>query len=166
MGAGTTKYLYQLAGQSSADLHERVNDEVQLESVTYCTRRCSQRSTWSRKLTLVAGASSGILTWNRQQAAERSAGAVLSRAPWTIKVVAQGRGQHRDGEERTLMLAEVQCRFANRNVAVFKADLNGRTVTFESREHAGKEGHLICSLCMRSTKQNTTECHEVVLSLG
>ena len=46
----------------------------------------------ARKVTPLAGTSSGILTWNRQQAAERSAGAVLSRAPWTIKVVAQGRG--------------------------------------------------------------------------
>ena len=44
------------------------------------------------KVTPLAGTCSGILTWNSQQAAERSAGAVLSRAPWTIKVVAQGRG--------------------------------------------------------------------------
>ena len=35
---------------------------------------------------------SGNLIWYRQQAAERPAGVVLSRAPWTIKVVAQERG--------------------------------------------------------------------------
>ena len=59
------------------------------------------------KVTPLAGTSSGILTWNRQQAAEWSAGAVLSRTPWRIKVVAQGRGVHREGKESMLTLAEV-----------------------------------------------------------
>ena len=46
----------------------------------------------ARKVTPLAGANSGILIWRRQQLAERSAGAVLSIAPWAIKVVAQERG--------------------------------------------------------------------------
>ena len=58
-----------------------------------------------------------------------------------------------------LMLAEVQCRFANRNVAVLRQAFKGRIVTFESREHAEKEGRVICPLCMQIAKQNTTECH-------
>ena len=62
----------------------------------------------ARKVTPLAGTSSGILSWNRQQATEWSAGAVLSRAPWRVKVVAQGRGVHREGKERMLTLAEVQ----------------------------------------------------------
>ena len=41
----------------------------------------------------------------------------------------------------------------------FKAGLKGRVVTFESREHAEKEGRVICPLCMQIAKQNTTECH-------
>ena len=61
----------------------------------------------ARKVTPLAGTSSGILSWNRQQATEWSAGAVLSRAPWRIKVVAQGRGVHREGKESMLTLAEV-----------------------------------------------------------
>ena len=40
---------------------------------------------------------------NRQQATE---GSGLSRAPWTIRVKAQGRMLHLVGEERMLMLAE------------------------------------------------------------
>ena len=33
---------------------------------------------------------------------------MLSRAPWRIRVVAQGRGVHHEGKERMLTLAEVQ----------------------------------------------------------
>ena len=54
-----------------------------------------------------------MLTCNNQQAADRPAGAVLSTAPWKIKVVAQGRVEHRVGGELLLMLAEVQGRPAD-----------------------------------------------------
>ena len=54
-----------------------------------------------------------MLTCNNQQAADRPAGAVLSIAPWRIKVVAQGREEHRVGGELLLMLAEVQGRPAD-----------------------------------------------------
>ena len=60
---------------------------------------------------------SGSLAWNHQQATERPAGASLSRTPWEIRVADQGHGQHREGEERMLMLAEVHCHCANRNAA-------------------------------------------------
>ena len=53
-----------------------------------CTQCCSQRSTWSRQVTPLACADVGMLICNNQQAADRPAGAVLSIAPWEIKVVA------------------------------------------------------------------------------
>ena len=62
-----------------------------------------------KKVTLLARASSGSLDWNHQQATERPAGEPLSRTPWEIRVADQGHGQHREGEERMLMLAEVHC---------------------------------------------------------
>ena len=58
-----------------------------------------------KRVTLLVTTNSGSLGWNHQQAAERLAVAVLSRAPWTIRVAAQGRRKHRAGEEHTLMLA-------------------------------------------------------------
>ena len=89
---------------SKADLQAGLG-ELQLEVGTQRTHRCGHRPT-SQEVTPLTGTSSGILTWGFQQAAEWSAGAVLSRAPWTIKVVAQGRGLHREGKERMLTLAE------------------------------------------------------------
>ena len=61
----------------------------------------------------MACADSGMLTCTNQEAADRPAGAVLSIAPWRIKVVAQGREEHRVGEELLFMLAEVQGRPAD-----------------------------------------------------
>ena len=95
------------------------HDRVKQTCMSSHRRSCSQigdlvhTSLWppfylARKGTPLASTSSGILSWNRQQAAEWSAGGVLSRTPWRIKVVAQGRGAHREGKERMLTLAEVQ----------------------------------------------------------
>ena len=92
---------------SELNLHKRSIEELQLD------RGLSAQSLrppfhLARKVTPLASTSSGILSWNRQQAIEWLAGAVLSRAPWRIRVVAQGRGVHHEGKERMLTLAEVQ----------------------------------------------------------
>ena len=54
------------------------------------------------------------LTRSRQQATE---GSGLSRAPWTIRVEAQGRMLHQVGEERMTILADMQERLAGTRAA-------------------------------------------------
>ena len=68
-----------------ADVHERVTEKAaaRIGGLVYISLQPT--STWSEEVTLLARTNSGNLIWHRQQAAERPAGAVLSRAPWTIK---------------------------------------------------------------------------------
>ena len=101
---------------SKANLHEQVT-EVQL-GLGPSAHIVAATVLPGKKVTPLTGTSSGILTWNFQQAAEWSAGAVLSRAPWTIKVVAQGRGLHREGKERMLTLAEGAGAALQKHVAI------------------------------------------------
>ena len=96
-----------------ADLHERVTESYsKIRELVHTTLRPTFDLV--EEVKPLARTNSGDLIWIRQQAAVLSAGAALSRAPWIIKVVAQGRRWHRESKELMLMLAEVQCRSAQR----------------------------------------------------
>ncbi len=96
-----------------ADLHERVTEGYSRIRELVHT---SLRPTFDlvEEVKPLARTNSGDLIWIRQQAAVLSARAALCRAPWIIQVVAQGRRWHRESKELMLMLAEVQCRSAQR----------------------------------------------------
>ena len=68
-----------------ADVHERVTEEAAARIGDLVYISLQPTSTWSEEVTLLARTNSGNLIWHRQQVAERPTGAVLSRAPWTIK---------------------------------------------------------------------------------
>ena len=73
-----------------------------------------------KRVTLLVITNSGSLGWGHQQAAERLAGAVPSRAPWTIRVVAQDEGTEEARSTRSC-LPKVQCRVATDSIISSKS---------------------------------------------
>ena len=84
----------QLTWRSSADLHEQTEShlkELQLRVGDQCTY-VAPTPDLIEKVTLLAKAQLGKLDLASTAGSREAAGAVLSRAPWTIKVMAQERG--------------------------------------------------------------------------
>ena len=99
-----------------------------------------------KKVTLLARANWESLDWNHQQATERQAGAPLSRTPWRIRAVDQGHGQHREGEECMLMLAEVRGNVRPRGVYLVQrsapgARQLGNAYLGKPEQPSGQQGH-------------------------
>ena len=92
VGAAAPEHCEYLACRSSADLHKRVNEEVASKVGDLVHTSLQPAFDLGKKVTLLVITNSGSLGWGHQQAAERLAGAVPSRAPWTIRVVAQDVG--------------------------------------------------------------------------
>ena len=95
------------------------------------------------------GASSGILSWIRQQAAERPTGAVLSKSPWRSGWQLRNACKHQVGKGHLPLLAEVQ--FCSNNTAVSMQAYS--KIVILGTVTCGKEGRSTCPLFIRTGKQ-------------